>query len=187
MVQRRTLEDGTRRYVARSRIWENPYRPEDPRYADWRMNNNLVVELCRELRREFPVAACTIDDQVMPGPAFAYDPWRFRPEAEKLTGEGLAMVEFPQSDTRMVPASQALYEAIMAGEIAHSGNAAEKRHVQGVTPDQRERGWRISKPRGSKRKIDFAVALAIAVYGSQLDPPVTTRSKYEDAGILVIG
>lgn len=185
IVQKRETESGPR-YVCRSIIWENPYREDDPRCNDWRMNNNLVVEECRELFKRFPVPACTIDDEVKPGPCFAYDPWRFRPEAEKLTGEGLALLEFPQSDSRMVPASQALYEAIMTGEIAHSGDAREKRHIQSVTPDQRERGWRISKPKGSGKQIDFAVALAIAVFLAQTQPPTAARSVYEDRGLLVL-
>lgn len=186
MIQRRIV-DGRVRYPVRSRIWENPYREDDPRYADWRMNNNLVVELCRELFERFPVPATAIDDEIMPGPSFAFDPWRFRPEAEKLAGEGLAMVEYPQTDQRMVPASQALFEAIINREVAHNGDAAQKRHIQNVTPDQRERGWRISKPRGSGKKIDFAVALAIAVWNSQQPAPQVEPSVYEDRGIITIG
>lgn len=185
MVQRRII-DGELYFVVRSKIWSNPYREDDPRFADWRMNNQLVMEECRRLFREFPKPACMIDDEIKPGPALAYDPWRFRSEAETLTGEGLAMVEFPQTDTRMVPASQALYEAIMSDpiRILHSGDLIEKRHIENVTPDQRERGWRISKPKGSKRKIDFAVALAIGVYQAQLEPPKPPVSVYETRGLL---
>lgn len=184
-VQKIETPDGPR-YVSRGQIWENPYRTDDPRYGDWRMNNNLVMELCRELFAKFPVAASKIDDEVRPGPSFAFDPWRFRPEAEKLDGEGLAMLEFPQTDGHMVPASQALYETILNREVAHDGDLAQKRHIQNVTPDQRERGWRISKPKGSFKKIDFAVALAIAVYNAQTLPPQSPRSKYEDSPLLVL-
>ena len=185
MVQRRETDDGPR-YVVRARVWENPYREDDPRYADWRMNNQLVVEFCRELFARFPKAACTIDEEVKPGPCFAYDPWRFRPEAETLTGEGLAMLEYPQSDSRMVPASQALYEAIVGRQVAHDGDSVLKRHIQSVTADQKERGWRISKPRGSPKKIDAAVAAAIAVFLAQTQPPVEEVSVYQSRGLTVI-
>jgi phage terminase large subunit-like protein len=188
LVQRRETADGVR-YVSRGHIWSNPYRPEDPRYADWRMNNNLVKELLRELFARFPVPAAVIDDEIKPGPLFAYDPWRFRPEAEALTGEGLAMVEFPQTDTRMIPASQALRETIVNAEIAHDGDKTQKQHIHNVVADQKERGWRISKVKGSGKKIDFAVALAIAVYHAQTQAPTPAQSVYDDPDkdLLILG
>lgn len=186
MVQKQETENGPR-YVIRATIWSNPYREDEPAYADWRMNNGLVVKECRRLFKEFPVAACAIDDEVMPGPCFAFDPYRFRPEAEKLLAEGLAFLEFPQNDSRMVPASQAFFEVIMAREIAHNGDPVLKRHVHNVIADQKDRGWRISKPKGSKAKIDAAVATAIAVYLAQTEPPKHEPSKYESEGIMVIG
>lgn len=176
------------RYVLRVTIWSNPYPESDPMYEQWVMNPHLVIEDCRDLFKRFPVPACAIDDVVMPGPLFAYDPWRFRAEADQLTGEGLAMVELPQTDQRMIPASQTFYEAIMRGLVAHNGDPALKRHVQSVTAEQRDRGWRISKPKGSKRKIDGAVAAAIALYHAMTTPPpAPRRSVYEDRGIRVIG
>ena len=151
------------------------------------MNNNLIVELLRELFQQFPVAACTIDDEIKPGPCFAFDPWRFRAEAEKLQGEGLAMFEVPQSDSRMVPASQALYEAIMQGQILHDGDAGLKRHIHNVIADQRERGWRMSKPPGSPHKIDAAVALGIALWICQTtQAPDSGPSVYEERGLLLL-
>lgn len=175
-------------FVVRTTIWANPYPEEHPLYETWRMNNNLVMERCRELFTEFPVSACEIDNVVMPGPLFAYDPWRFRPEAEALAGEGLAMVEFPQTDQRMVPASQAFFELIMKNRIAHDGDPRLKAHVQNVTADQRARGWRMSKPAGSRRKIDAAIATAIAVYMAQITPqPTKRRSAYEDHSLVVAG
>ncbi len=185
MVQKRETEAGPR-YVGRAKIWENPYRDDDPRYADWRMNNNLVMEECRDLFARFPKAASLRDDEIMPGPMFAFDPWRFRPEAETLMSEGLAMTEHPQSDSRMVPASQALFEAIMGRQMAHNGDETLKRHIHNVIAEQKDRGWRISKPKGSKKKIDAAVALAIAVWNAQTEPPKDVPSRYETEGIRTI-
>lgn len=175
------------RYVVRATIWANPYPEHHELHDSWRMNNNLVMDLCRDLFARFPVPASEIDGTVMPGPMFAYDPWRFRPEAEALTGEGLAMVEFPQNDSRMIPASQDFYEAIMKGEIAHDGDQGLKRHVHAVTADQKPRGWRMTKPVGSKRKIDAAIATAIAVHCAKVTPaPATRRSMYSDGHQLVV-
>lgn len=176
------------RVVLRATVWENPYPVGHLLHDSWRMNNHLVMERCRSLFEEFPVAACAVEDEeIRPGPMFAYDPWRFRPEAEVLTGEGLAMVEFPQTDPRMVPASQAFYEAIMKTHVAHDGDPVLKRHVENVTADQKPRGWRMSKPVGSTRKIDAAIAAAIALYCAQTTAaPEEFTSVYETRGILLI-
>jgi phage terminase large subunit-like protein len=176
------------RIVLRATVWENPYPEGHSLHDSWTMNNSLVMERCRELFQEFRSPACAIDDELKPGPMFAYDPWRFRPEAEALTGEGLAMVEFPQNDARMIPASQAFYEAILKGRVAHDGDSILKRHVEQVTADQKPRGWRMSKPVGSMRKIDAAIAAAIALYCAETtSPPKEPRSVYEDHDLIVIG
>jgi hypothetical protein len=46
----------------------------------------------------------------------------------------------------------------------------------------------MSKPAGSTRKIDAAVAAAIACYCALThEAPVEPRSVYEDRGVIVIG
>jgi phage terminase large subunit-like protein len=175
------------RFVVRATVWSNPYPLGHSLHDGWRMNNNLVMERCRALRDEFPRAACEIDHVIMPGPMFAYDPYRFREEAEVLTGEGLAMVEFPQHDSRMIPASQAFFEAIMKGRIAHNGDPILKDHVQHVAAEQKPRGWRMSRPTGARHPNDAAIAAAIAVYQAQTTtPPAPKPSVYERRGLLVI-
>jgi phage terminase large subunit-like protein len=176
------------RYVFRGTVWENPYPLHHSLHDDWRMNNNLVMDECRDLFKRFPVPSCEIDGETKPGPAFGFDPWRFRKEAETLTGEGLAMVEFPQTDARMIPVSQGFYESIMKGQAAHNGDARFKRHVQAVTAEAKPRGWRMSKPAGSKRKIDWAIAAGIAKYLAETEKaPTPRRSVYETRGLEVIG
>jgi hypothetical protein len=60
--------------------------------------------------------------------------------------------------------------------------------VEQVTADQKPRGWRMSKPAGSTRKIDAAIAAAIACYCAVThEAPVVRRSVYEDRGIIVLG
>ena len=173
------------RFVLRGHVWENPYPENHSLHDSWRMNNNLVMDVLRELFVKFPVSSCEIEDEAMPGPMFGYDPWRFRPEAEALDGEGLAMVEFPQNDSRMIPASQDFYEAIMKAHVAQDGNSVFKRHVQNVTADPKPRGWRMSKPHGSKRKIDWAIAAAIALHLAKTTVRPDGGSVYDERGILV--
>jgi len=62
----------------------------------------------------------------------------------------------------MVPASGTLFEEIVNGRIAHSGDSTFSDQVLSATPRATDNGWRLSKGR-SKRKIDAAVALAMAV------------------------
>lgn len=92
----------------------------------------------------------------------AYDPWRFRSEALRLEDAGLMMVEFPQSTTRMVPASEKLYAAIVEERLIHPNDADLNAHVAHAVAKQTPRGWRLEKSSKSGN-IDAVVALAMAV------------------------
>jgi hypothetical protein len=48
-----------------------------------------------------------------------FDPWRFQAEAVRLECEGLLMVTFPQSPSRMTAASERLHAAIVEGRLRH--------------------------------------------------------------------
>jgi phage terminase large subunit-like protein len=170
--------------VLRTRTWENPYPEKHELHEDWQLNIFDVQEYLRELYREFPVPACEVDKRIVPGPEFAYDPHFFSESAQILEGDGLALVEFPQNDSRMVPASQHFYQEIVQGRIAHDGDPTLKRHVENVIADQRPRGWRMSKPKGSRKKIDAAIAAAIATDRAQHPAPKRKRSVYEDRGLM---
>lgn len=151
------LEDG--RVVVRSRIWENPFAYDDRRHDEWTLNITEVANHLRELRRAYPKRA-----RKAAGPAFFYDKTFFEESAAALEGEKLNMLDYPQTDTRMVPASTTLFQLAMDGRLVHDGDAALSRHVKAVVPHERVAGWRISKPKGSRTHIDGAVALAIAAH-----------------------
>lgn len=130
------------------------------------MNVHDVDEYLRDIYQSFPVASGRDPDDEdirTHGPVFGYDPHLYGTHADDLAEDGLNMVEVPQTDTQMVPASQSLYEAIMSEEIVHDGDPEMRRHVRSVIAKQKERGWRISKPVGSDKHVDGAIALAIAV------------------------
>lgn len=171
------------RTILRARIWENPYPETDPRHAVWQLSIAEVEAHLRNLRKAFPAPAAEVDKRLKPGPAFYFDPAYFLRSAQALEGDGLTMVEFPQQDAHMVPASQNLYQLVVEGKIAHDGDAALARQVRNAIADQRPRGWRISKPKGSRRHIDACVAAAIAAYRAQQTPG---PSVYESRGILAL-
>lgn len=176
---------GDRTVISLLGVWENPHPPDDRRHGEWKINVFEVEDLLRRVRAQYPVAAATVDGQARPGPEFAYDPAWFSRSAPVLEGDGLTMVEFPQSDARMVPASQTLYQLVTEKRIAHAGEPALRRHVENAIADRRPRGWRLSKS-NPRRKIDAAIALAIAAYRAQEPMPGRKASIYETRGVLVL-
>ena len=121
----------------------------------------ILAEL-RGLRIRFPATARKVDRHSA-GPVFAYDPWGFKSLAAILEGDGLLMVEVPQTDTRMVPAATDLYGLVVNKRLRHDGNPVLAQHIANVVGKRRgESGWRITKLRDSSRKIDGAVAAAMA-------------------------
>jgi len=67
--------------------------------------------------------------------------------------------------TKSTPKTVTRTEMIKTGGIFHDGDRTFRKHIRSVTAKERERGWRISKL-SSKKQIDAAIALAMAVYGA---------------------
>lgn len=154
----------TERVVLRAQVWENPYPRTDSRHDSWTLKIAEIENWLRGLADAFPASAREEAGRPVKGPAFFYDPHFFERSAQDLAGEGLNMVEYPQQDARMIPASQSLFELAKTGVLAHDGNRDLERHVRAVTAEPKPRGWRISRPKGSRKPIDAAVAAAIAAH-----------------------
>lgn len=121
---------------------------EDTGYLDF----EAVEDYIRELAHEFYLAE------------LVFDPYNFTRSALMLADEGVAgeVVEFPQTDSRMVPASQALYDAITGRRLRHGGDSTLRAQAEAAAAKETGRGWRIVK-RKATRSIDSVVALAMAV------------------------
>lgn len=152
----------TRKLRLKAEIWERPWDPalRAPK-KDWKLPVAEVENFLRDFHREFgeDLAGC------------AYDIAHFHRSADQLETEGLPMVEVPQSDTHMAPASQALYQLINEGLIEHDGNDVLTRHMRAAVAVQTRGGngaWRLAKGK-TKKKMDGAVAAAMAV-SLALDP-----------------
>jgi phage terminase large subunit-like protein len=115
------------------------------------------VEKVRELAREYEIAE------------LVHDPWRFQQAALELEREGMSVVAFPQSPSRMIPASDRLYRAIIERRITHPNDPDLNRHVASAIAKDSPRGWRVDKAHRSAQ-IDGVVALAMAVERAEQKP-----------------
>jgi phage terminase large subunit-like protein len=94
----------------------------------------------------------------------AADPFRWARSLQLLDGEGLPILEYPQSPGRMTPATARFYEAVVNGQLTHSGDSRLARHVGNAVLREDARGSRLAKERrDSPRRIDAAVAAVMAM------------------------
>ncbi|MEJ7893535.1 MAG: terminase large subunit [Solirubrobacteraceae bacterium] len=103
----------------------------------------------RELAERYRVVEC------------AFDPWRFGAPAAELERERLTMTVFPQSDSRMIPCSQRLYDALVQGDLVLPDDELFARHAADAIARHGRRGWRLDKAQRADN-IDALIALAIA-------------------------
>jgi phage terminase large subunit-like protein len=93
----------------------------------------------------------------------AADPFRWARSLQLLDGEGLPILEYPQSPGRMTPATARFYEAVVNGQLTHSGDSRLARHVGNAVLREDARGARLAKERkDSPRRIDACVAAVMA-------------------------
>jgi phage terminase large subunit-like protein len=148
--------DGLPSYHVRARAWgvhPDPDKPEPPAHdivAGDEVDFDPVENHFRDLAKLYDVRA------------LRYDPYKFWRSARVLENEGIAVEEFPQSNERMCPASQLLYDLIIEGRIVHDGDPILRRQIEAATARDTGRGWRLDKKK-SRAPMDLAVALAMAV------------------------
>jgi phage terminase large subunit-like protein len=87
-----------------------------------------------------------------------FDLWQAGQMAREWEQRGLRIIVFPQTDARMIPASQALYDAIVERRLVHPNHPGLNAHVAAVVARHTRRGWRIDKI-GRSDKIDAVVTL----------------------------
>ena len=82
---------------------------------------------------------------------------------ETLAAEGLSVVEFRPSSSRMVGASERLYKAIVNGDLTHSGELDLTRHISNAVLKMTPSGPRVMKEsKQSTRHVDLAIAAILA-------------------------
>lgn len=127
--------------------WERPATAG----SEWQVPIVDVEQAVRDACRRWQVREITCD------------PFRWARTYQVLEGEGLPVVEFPQTPARMTPATTRFYEAVVNGHLTHDGDKRLARHMDNCVLKTDARGSRLSKEtKNSSRKIDLAVASVMA-------------------------
>jgi phage terminase large subunit-like protein len=103
-----------------------------------------------------------------------FDPWRAQVLVRGLEQRGIRCTAFAQSDSRMLPASAALHQAVVEGKIHHRDDPKLNEHVAAAVAKHGRRGWRIDQAeRGTP--VDGVVALCMALEAASAPEPPPTR------------
>lgn len=131
-------------------VWHRIFQPspDDPLDFEATVERTLL-----ELRRRFNVREVR------------YDPYQLVAVAQRLTAQGLPMVEFPQSVPNLTEASTNLYDVIKSRNLIVYPDDEVRLAVSRCVALETSRGWRIAKEKAS-HKIDVVVALAQAALGA---------------------
>jgi phage terminase large subunit-like protein len=128
--------------------WEKPL----DKNAVWRVPREEVKEAIRDACRTYDVREVAADE------------FMWVSELEELLEEGIPVVAFPQTPTRMTPATQRFYELVTNQRLSQDGDPRMARHLSNAQIRTDARGSRLQKDaRNSPRKIDLAVAAVMAV------------------------
>lgn len=129
--------------------WERPVDMNGDPVAEWTLPMGEVRAHVEELPRRFDVQAIGFD------PAFVT--W----EAQELENAGLPMVEIPQTDARMIPATQALYQLVTQERLAWF-QPVVRRHIENSSVVTSRRGERLAKSKDRKANEAAVCLLMLA-------------------------
>lgn len=147
------------RLRVKAHVWQRPLGADGRPVPEWELPQTEIENYLLQLFADFGPQLQSV----------AYDPAFVTWLAQKLAARGLPMIEFPQTNTRMVEPTKALYELIKERHLAHDGDPVFARHIANVVYNQVSGGGgRLSKVRGrtedaTRRANDAAIALVMAV------------------------
>ena len=139
-----TVED---KHIFVIQLWEKPL--DDP---NWHVSQTDVQEEVIQACLKYQVREVVCD------------PYRYQHMMSVLDDQGLTIVSWPTASiARMGPAWQKFYDAVVDGELTHSGDPRLLRHFGNVVLKRDAKGVRPTKETNSSpRKIDAAIAAIIA-------------------------
>lgn len=129
------------------RAWAKPANDES-----WRVPVLEVEDEIRAACKRWRVVECVAD------------PFRYARTLQVLEAEGIKVLEFPHSISRLTAATGDLYNAITAGKVTHSGDSTLAAHVKAAVIKEKDRGFYLDKQSRSRNapKIDAAASLLMA-------------------------
>ena len=110
-------------------VWEKP----DEADASWQVPVLEVEDAIRNAATRWQVLE------------IACDPYRWARTFQVLDDEGLPVVTFPQTASRMTPATTRFFEAVVNQQITHNGDPRLSRHIANATLRVDQRGSRLAK------------------------------------------
>lgn len=123
---------------------------------------HAIAETVDELARRFKVREVVADPWHVVG--YLSEMWEQR---------GLTVVEYPQFDSRLVPATDRLHRAVAEGRLTHPDDPQLNAHLAGSMLRDTRRGVRLDKRPGCNN--DGMIALLCAVDRAEQPQPVPAR------------
>jgi phage terminase large subunit-like protein len=129
-------------------LWERP----DDAGDEWQVPVLDVEAAIREACRRWQVVEIVCD------------PFRWARTYQVLEGEGLPIVEYPQTPARMTPATDRFFKAVVNRQATQSGDKRMARHLDNCVLRTDSRGSRLAKEsKASRRRIDLAVTAVMGL------------------------
>jgi phage terminase large subunit-like protein len=101
-----------------------------------------------------------------------YDPMRAVQLGAELAERGITASAYPQSDSRMIPASTRLRDAIVRERLVLPDDPELRVHAANAIARHKPRGWRIEAPDRSSN-IDAIIALTMCLDRFENQPEPT--------------
>jgi hypothetical protein len=93
----------------------------------------------------------------------------------------MAVTAFPQSNPRLIPASERLHRAVVEQRLTHPNDPILNRHIANAVAKDTLRGWRLDKAHRTAN-IDAKLTTNADAFSNDWQPlPGPQRTDYKDA------
>ena len=181
-------ETGKTHYTAFARCYVNDaavMEARNPSYPGWAAEGYLTITPGNET--DFGTIEADILDlcrrfSVL---SVAYDPWAATQLAQRLSAEGVPVIEFRANTQNFSEPTKELDAAMRAHRIAHDGNPVLEWCIGNVVGRYDARANVYPRKVRPEQKIDAAVALIMTIARCMAAQPA--RSVYESRGVIFVG
>jgi len=111
----------------------------------------------------------------------AADSYRWARSLEVLAAEGVPIVEFPQTVSRMAAATSSFLTACRNGQVSHDGSPTLADHLHNAVLTEDGRGGRLVKAHRRAGRIDAAICAVMGYSRAQWHATRPTKKRYSAA------